>query len=127
MEIEVFKIEVSYPADCVVLAIHGELDMVTGPILQSALNDHRPHERVVLDCRGVSFIDSSGLQLIVTEALDRQRSRGSLLLRNCTFPVRHLIDLTGLIDLFEIDDGMGLPDVGADGDATCATLVRRPH
>lgn len=120
MEVDDFQVEVSYLAECVVLAVHGELDMVSGPILRSALDAHRPHEHVVIDCLGVSFIDSSGLQLIVAQALHRQRSGGSLRLRNCMFPVRHLIDLTGLIHLFEADDGTGMPDMGADADAVCA-------
>jgi anti-anti-sigma factor len=97
-------------------AHHGELDIVSVPILRSALDAHRPQGHVVIDCRGVSFIDSSGLQLIVSQALRRQQSAGSLRLRNCMFPVRNLIDLTGLINLFEVDDGTGTPDMGADAD-----------
>ena len=120
MEIDDFRVEVSYFAGSVVLAVHGELDMVTGTILQSALDAHRPQEHVVIDCLGVSFIDSSGLQLIISEALHRQESDGSLRLRNCMFPVRHLIDLTGLIHLFEVDDGTGTPDMGEAADAICA-------
>jgi anti-anti-sigma factor len=120
MEIDDFKIEVSYFAAYVVLAVHGELDMVSVPILQSALDAHRLQTHIVIDCHGVSFIDSSGLHLIVSQALHRQQSGGSLRLRNCMFPVRHLIDLTGLIHLFEVDDGTGAPDMGADADASFA-------
>jgi anti-anti-sigma factor len=120
MEIDDFKVEVSYSATHVLFALHGELDMVSRPILQSALDAYPPQEHVVVDCLGVSFIDSSGLHLIVSQALHRQESGGSLRLRNCMFPVRQVIELTGLIHLFEVDDGTGMPDMGADTDATSA-------
>ena len=113
MEIDDFEVEVSNFAACVVLAVHVELDIGSAPILQSALDAHQPHEHVVIDCLGVSFIDSSGLQLIVSQALHRQQSGGSVRLRNCRFPVRHLIDLTALINLFEVYDGTALPHRGA--------------
>ena len=112
MEFVDFGVEVSHVAGCVVLTLRGELDMVSRPILQRRLDDQRPDEHVILDLLDVSFIDSSGLQLIVSQALDRQRAGGSVRLRNCRFPVRHLIDLTGLIYLFEVDDGTGTPDMG---------------
>ncbi|MGZ7086436.1 MAG: STAS domain-containing protein [Ilumatobacteraceae bacterium] len=120
MEIDDFNVEVSYVAGCVVVVARGELDVVSGPILQSALDAQPPHVHVVIDCLGVSFIDSSSLQLIVSQALVRQQSGGSLRLRNCMFPVRQLIDLTGLIHLFEVDDGTGMPDMGIDADTICA-------
>ena len=121
MEIDDFNVEVSYSAERVVFAVHGELDMVSRPILQWALDAHPPQAHVVVDCLGLSFIDSAGLHLIVSNALQRQESGGSLRMRNCMFPVRQVIDLTGLIYLFEVDDGAGLPDLGAETDATFAT------
>lgn len=111
-----FEVEVSHTTRCVVLALRGELDMASRSILQSRLEQHPLHEHIVLDMLEVKFLDSSGLQLILLQALDRQEAGGSLLLRNCVFPVRQVIDLTGLIHLFEDDDGTGLPDMGTQGD-----------
>ena len=109
-----FEVEISHTPRCVVLALRGELDMASRSILQSRLAQHPLHDHIVLDMLEVKFLDSSGLQFILLQALDRQEAGGSLLLRNCVFPVRQVIDLTGLIHLFEEDDGTGLPDMGVE-------------
>jgi anti-sigma B factor antagonist len=62
------------------LAIAGELDLSSAPELERSLSalqaDGRP---VVLDMRDVSFMDSSGLRVILA-ADSRARSSGSRLL-----------------------------------------------
>jgi anti-anti-sigma factor len=72
------EIEVSADGDAVAtVAIGGDLDLSTAPELERALSgvqaDGRP---VVLDLRRVSFMDSSGLRVILA-ADARARSAGS--------------------------------------------------
>jgi anti-anti-sigma factor len=50
------------------LRLAGEVDAATAPALESALAGGAAggHDEVVLDCRGLEFIDSSGLNVLVT-------------------------------------------------------------
>lgn len=45
----------------------GELDVATAPQLIAALRSHDDYAELVIDLRGLSFMDSSGLRLLVSE------------------------------------------------------------
>jgi anti-sigma B factor antagonist len=90
-----------------VIVASGEIDVATSPILRSELASAlaaRPEE-VTLDFREVSFVDSSGLGVLVG-ALKRLRESGGQ--RFCVVgmqdPVRKVFDITGLTALFELRD-----------------------
>ena len=112
MEIDDFGVEVSGLDGLVVLAVRGDIDLVSSPALQTALDQFDPTSDVILDCARASFIDSAGISLLIEESQRRDLSGGSLRLRNSEFPVRQVVELTGLIDLFELDNGAGIPDMG---------------
>jgi anti-anti-sigma factor len=63
---------------CHVIALRGELDLVTAPFLTCAFEAVLPHaDAVVLDLDQVSFIDSSGLVAIIAcETQCRKRGVG---------------------------------------------------
>jgi anti-sigma B factor antagonist len=61
----------------VVLVLSGELDMATAPHLEreiASASDAQP-DAIVLDLRGLDFIDSTGLRTLITEH-DRSRASG---------------------------------------------------
>lgn len=95
------------------VAVQGDIDLVSRSVLQTALDELGPTTHVILDCARTSFIDSSGINLLIEESHRRELSGGSLRLRNSEFPVRQVVELTGLINLFELDNGDGTPDLGA--------------
>ena len=86
----------------VVVEVSGELDLSTGPALEQqlvTLIDDGVTD-IVLDLSGVSFIDSSGLGVLVV-ALKRLRFRGGALrLAGCQPPVRTVLDITALSRIF---------------------------
>ena len=51
--------------------LEGELDMATAGDLAEALRDTRNGGPVLLDFSGISFMDSSGLRVILEAASDR--------------------------------------------------------
>jgi anti-sigma B factor antagonist len=63
--------------DRLVIELEGELDMVSSPLLTDALATANSSESptVVLDLRGVSFLDSTGLRAIFM-ARDATHGRG---------------------------------------------------
>jgi anti-anti-sigma factor len=61
-----FTIETSQEAGHLVVRPHGELDLATAPDLEElVLGRLAEGARVVLDLRGLSFMDSSGVRVLV--------------------------------------------------------------
>ena len=106
MEYDDFAVDVSYVDDMLVMAVRGELDVVSGPLLRAEFERHGAEEHVVVDCSGMLFIDSSGLELLISQAHRRELSGGSLRLRNCLLPVRQVMELIGLIYLLSSTTAM---------------------
>ena len=94
------------------LALSGELDVVTAPALDAAVERllSAQVESLLLDLRAVSFIDSSGLRTVLT-AWDscREASREFLLIPGDGACLR-LFRITGVLDdlpLWEPESGDG--------------------
>src|SRR4051794_37416230 len=92
---------VTRTTDTVVLS--GELDMETSQLLRDAMlrAEDADGRGVTLDMQDVSFIDSSGLRVLV--AFYRHNRRMTIL--KPSVPVRRVLELSGTIDLFDIVDG----------------------
>ena len=86
------------------LSLHGELDMLSAPILAREIEmASRPGpERVVLDLRGLQFMDVSGLRAILDAAREANREGRSLVIAN---PMPHIIrrlELTAIDQSLEV-------------------------
>lgn len=86
------------------IAASGELDMFTVPDLRAqARRTARQAEHVCLDLRDVTFIDSSGLSLLV--GLDAEsRSEGFAFAIRPGPAVTRLIELCGLRGVLPVED-----------------------
>jgi anti-sigma B factor antagonist len=62
---EPFAVDVHRRGDVAVVLAHGELDLATVETLRAALDRVERAARLVLDMRGLSFIDSTGLHMLV--------------------------------------------------------------
>jgi anti-sigma B factor antagonist len=86
--------------------VRGEVDVATSPQLKNELADllSRDARNLVVDMGGVTFIDSSGLGVLV-EMLERlQAQQGdAIVLRGMQEPVRRVFEITGLTELFTIE------------------------
>ncbi len=60
-----FSVEVQRHGDVAIVEPSGELDVATVQTLRAILEEIKSAGRLVLDLRGLSFIDSSGLHLLV--------------------------------------------------------------
>lgn len=77
--------------------VSGEVDAHTAPALADALAT-MPAAEPTLDLGGVSFMDSSGLRVLV-EATKRARATGGdLVIVNVTSAVARLVTIGGLAD-----------------------------
>jgi anti-sigma B factor antagonist len=60
------------------------------------LTELPPEGELVVDLRGVDFMDSSGLRALLVERRRRERAGGTILLRNPTPLVQRLLEVTGV-------------------------------
>ena len=85
------------------LVIVGEIDLATAPSFGAAINKGIQHAgKVVLDFTGVTFMDSSGLNVLVT-AVGQDRPNGSVVIRNAPLSVHRLLAITGLNEVIRIE------------------------
>jgi len=95
--------------DCTaVVAVAGEIDVYTSPLLQErlveVLRDGSPS--IVLDLSAVTFLDSTGLGVLIT-GLKRCRSAdGDLVLVTAQPNVLKVLEITGLNDVFKVHDSV---------------------
>jgi anti-sigma B factor antagonist len=93
--------------DVVGLAVSGEVDIATAPQLRTALADAigGSPRGVELDLRDCSFIDSTGLQVIVRAAVALAERGGWVSLGRPPEHLRRLFETAGLDHI----DGIRLP------------------
>jgi anti-anti-sigma factor len=81
------------------LALNGELDLATTPILEEALasEEHDSGPVVALDLAELSFVDASGLKAILNAHRRAVRAgRAGLALLNPSSDIRRLLSLTAI-------------------------------
>ena len=99
VEVEVLAPEAA--TDAPVIAIKGEVDLSNAVALQAEIDEvlEADVKRVVLDLSSLTFIDSSGIAVLV-----RLHNRvGSVQVRNPTAAIRRIIKVTGLQEVFGLE------------------------
>lgn len=90
--------------DGTVIAVRGEVDLFTAPELKQAISDaiEGGRTRVVVDLAQTTFLDSSGLGVLVG-ALQRLRDRGGALsIVNVDAAIARTFSITGLDQILAI-------------------------
>jgi len=91
-----FAVGVQRRNGVVIVEPHGELDLATVETLRGALDGIEDALRVVLDLRGLSFLDSTGLHLMVALDERAQRDGFQLTIVAPAAPVDKAIRVSGL-------------------------------
>jgi anti-sigma B factor antagonist len=81
-----------------VLRVQGELDIESADFLATELRKVEDASEVVVDLRDVTFLDSSGLGVLVHCDLRLRATKRALALLIRDGQVRRLFELTGLLD-----------------------------
>jgi anti-sigma B factor antagonist len=94
-----------------VLSLIGEIDMASAPELQracmAAVDDGA--KKVILDTSGVTFIDSTGLGVIIALQKRLRAEGGEASIRNPSSVLRRLIQVTNLDRVVPVE-GEGVVD-----------------
>lgn len=87
------------------MRLRGELDMATVPPFQQILSvriGSGDYDTVVVDLGGLTFTDSAGLTILVEANEQALSSEVGFVLTGVGRQVRKLMEITSLLDLFEI-------------------------
>ncbi len=100
------SLEFRRDAGTVVVRMVGELDASTGPVLRRALRDlieEQGNLFVRLDLADVSFIDRTGLSVLVGGLRSLREKGGELTLTNVGRSALRVLEVTGCRAMFTID------------------------
>lgn len=94
-----FEIEIIQRDDALVLVVQGEIDIATAPLLEQRLTEAEAADpsRLIIDLDRVSFMDSSGLQVLVAHTLLDSNGR-RIRLTSGSPQVQRLFTVSGMID-----------------------------
>ena len=85
-----------------VMTLYGRFDAYEVPAINEWLEDHPLTANMVINLSGVSFIDSSGLSVLVKTMKRCRQNGGELYLCNMQQPVKVIFELTHLDKAFKI-------------------------
>lgn len=95
VQLEIQRLEA---AAWVLLSATGEIDLATVGKLESAIEAvlHEGTKRLVIDLNDVSFLDSTGLRILLAAHAKLEELGGSLAVVVAGGPVQRLLDITGI-------------------------------
>ncbi len=102
-----FSLTFARDSEAVIVGVVGELDCATGPTLEDRLEDlieNQGNQTVVIDLENMTFVDSSGLSVLVTAFRYLSERGGQLSLRRPSPSTRKVFEITGLNKVLPIDD-----------------------
>lgn len=96
-------LDVERAADVATVSVAGEVDIDSGGRLADVLRDLGPEcSTVVVDCSRLSFIDSTGLAILLRGHRDLEERDGRLELRDPPPMLGRLLKIVGLDDVFHV-------------------------
>ena len=98
MTIEIKKTEVE-----TIIEIVGRLDTITAPALDKTINeDIGDTKNLVLDVKGMEYISSAGLRVLLS-AQKKMQAIGSMKLTGVCEDVMEVFEMTGFADILSIE------------------------
>ena len=92
--------------DTVRIELNGELDLATAPAVEAELLHAERHANtVIVDLRGLRFMDSSGLRVIAAADQRIREGGGRLAIVRGPSAVHRVFELVGMESRFEMVDG----------------------
>ncbi len=105
---DVFSIQTSTDGDALVVAVTGEVDLSTASEVSKALElVSEQTSRVVVDLSAVTFLDSSGINALLTGQRGLAENGIGLCVVAPGGPVRRVFELTQLMETLGVADSVG--------------------
>ena len=98
------NIAVDYCGGEAVLKLGGHLNTNTAAALEEALEPvFERTNKVVLDFADLEYLSSAGLRVLVATQKRVTAAEGALRIVNASDDIREVFDITGLIDVFDVE------------------------
>jgi anti-sigma B factor antagonist len=105
---ELFEMTERREGDATVVALRGELDFGTVSQVQARLAELRDEgTATVLDLDELTFMDSTGIRLVLTACEDAQRASWSFCVTRGSERVQRVLEAARVIDRLPYDDPAG--------------------
>jgi anti-sigma B factor antagonist len=110
LEAFMFELAISTDRDRTLISPAGELDLATAPVLERRIAEliQAGRQRLVVDLRAVTFIDSTGIHALVNAHQSARRAGRTLSIIPGGPAIRRTFDLVGVTALFELEPGDSL-------------------
>ena len=96
-------IEIKKSAAETTIEIVGRLDTITAPALDKTINeDIADTKNLVLDLKGLEYISSAGLRVLLA-AQKKMQVNGSMKLTGVSADVMEIFEMTGFADILTIE------------------------
>ena len=96
-------IEIKRNAEETIIKLVGRLDTTTAPALDKTINeDIKDAVNIVLDLKGLEYISSAGLRVLLS-AQKKMQKNGSMKLKNVCEEVMEVFEMTGFADILVIE------------------------
>ena len=97
-----FEVTVQRDDELATVVVSGELDLATVPQLSATVAEHDDARLLVLDLTAVTFIDSTGVRVLIEADRACARSGSRLVVLAGDGPVRRVLDLCNLDGLLAV-------------------------
>jgi anti-anti-sigma factor len=85
----------------------GDVDLAVAARLGAEIEPHlRPGSTVLLDCAGITFMDSLGLQVLVRASRTAEQARAGFILVRPSASVRRILRVSGVTSEFTVFDDL---------------------
>ena len=104
------KIQTEVQDTEVILLVEGEVDAFTAPQLKEkllGLIQPTQYQTVSLDLAGVSYMDSTGVGVLIGALKASKQTGTKLLVKNIPPRIERLFTITGLIDVITVEPQKG--------------------
>jgi anti-anti-sigma factor len=100
------EINESKANEVTVLALSGRLDTLNYGVLEKKLQSlfDAGQTRIVLDCKDLDYISSSGLRVLLMYLKKANAVSGKISLSQLTRNIREIFDISGFTSIFDIYD-----------------------
>lgn len=97
-----FRVDLVPDRTRILVAPHGDIDLSTAGEVREAIADvrERGFDRIVLDLRGVTFIDSTGVSLLVRTRSASHEHSWAFSIIDGSEQIEHVLVLAGVSHLF---------------------------
>ena len=92
--------------DVEIVLFEGELDTTTSPEAGTHLNELRENgsKKIILDFKGLDFISSAGLRILLANAQELKNAGGELRVCQLNDDVQEVFDISGFSTLLNVFD-----------------------